>query len=63
MMQAGTLRQGDPGQLALFYFAPLFLLIQLSDSSQPPKEAEQLLTKHIEEFRIRHAMEENHGST
>ena len=62
MMKAGTLRQGDPGQLAIFYFAPLFLLIQLSDSSQPPKEAEQLLTAHIEEFRICYTTEEKHES-
>ena len=62
MMKAGTLRQGDPGQLALVYFAPLYLLIQLSDSSQPPKEAERLLTEHMEEFRIRYATEENHES-
>ena len=58
MMKAGTLRPGDPGQLALVYFAPLFLLIQLSDSSQPPEEAERLLRQHIEDFRIRYTTEE-----
>lgn len=58
MMKAGTLRPGDPRQLALVYFAPLFLLIQLSDSSQPPEEAERLLRQHIEDFRIRYATEE-----
>lgn len=58
MMKAGALRQGDPRQLALFYFAPVYLLIQLSDGPQPPKDAEQLLTAHIEEFRIRYATEE-----
>lgn len=62
MMKTGTLRQGDPRQLALNYFAPLFLLIQLSDSPQSPKDAEQLLSAHIEEFRIRYTTEENHGS-
>lgn len=58
MMKAGTLRPGDPGQLALVYFAPLFLLIQLSDGSQPPEEAERLLRQHIEDFRIRYTTEE-----
>lgn len=58
MMKAGTLRPGDPRQLALVYFAPLFLLIQLSDSSQPLEGAERLLRQHIEDFRIRYATEE-----
>ena len=58
MMKAGALRPGEPRQLALVYFAPLFLLIQLSDSSQPPEEAERLLRQHIEDFRIRYTTEE-----
>ena len=58
MMKAGTLRPGDPRQMALVYFAPLFLLIQLSDSSQPLEGAERLLRQHIEDFRIRYATEE-----
>ena len=58
MMRAGTLRQAEPRALAIQYFAPLLLLIQLSDSPQPPENAEHLLHQHIEDFRIRYTTEE-----
>ncbi len=50
LMANGILKKGDPKQLAVVYYAPLFLLISMADGSIDKDLATQLLNRHIEEF-------------
>lgn len=50
MMAAGTLKKNDPRQLAIEYFAPLFLLIHMSDADIGDADAERRLSEHIDRF-------------
>ena len=50
MMEQGTLRKGDPKQLALAFYAPLFLLISMADSQEDRTSCEALLDRHMEQF-------------
>lgn len=50
MMTNGILKAGDPGQLALEFFAPLYLLINMSDGVKNNVDAVKLLEEHIEHF-------------
>lgn len=53
MIVKGELRESDPGQLALEFYAPLYLLISIFDCSKDKEELMELLNNHIERF-IRH---------
>lgn len=55
MMQEGALQQADPKQLALEYYAPLHLLIQISDGANNRAANIALLKGHIERFMQRNA--------
>ena len=55
MMQKGALQQADPKQLALEYYAPLHLLIQISDGAHNRAANIALLKGHIERFMQRNA--------
>lgn len=50
MMQEGTLRHADAKQLALEYYAPFYLLIQISDRTNNQAAGIALLKGHIERF-------------
>lgn len=50
MTAEGLLRQTDPKQLAVAFYAPMYLLIHLSDHSIGKQEARELLNRHIEQF-------------
>lgn len=50
MMSRGILRQADPQQLALEYYAPLFLLITISDHAHDSAQPLSLLEHHMDRF-------------
>ena len=50
MMSRGILRQADPQQLALEYYAPLFLLIAISDHAHDSAQPLSLLEHHMDRF-------------
>ena len=50
MMSKGVFKETDPEQLALEFYAPMYLLINLSDSSNDKEKNLELLNKHIERF-------------
>ena len=50
MMKEGKIRKQNPELLALDFYAPLFLLIQMADSGTDVEHAEKLLEEHIGRF-------------
>lgn len=50
MMAWGLLREADPKQLALEFYAPLFLLISMSDHAENRADYPALLEQHIRRF-------------
>lgn len=56
MAENGRLRKANPKQLALEYYAPLFLLINLSDSAKNEAHYMALLSDHINRFIERNAI-------
>lgn len=50
MTADGLLRESEPNQLAVEFYAPMFLLIQLSDGAMDRQEARELLNGHNERF-------------
>lgn len=50
MMLKGLLREADPKQLALEFYAPLYLLINIADNSDDKTNLLELLNNHIERF-------------
>lgn len=50
MMQKGLLKEANPRQLALDFYAPLYLLVSISDSSKEKETLGRLLNQHIECF-------------
>lgn len=50
LMKEGTLREDDPKQLAAEFFAPMFLLISMSDGNLSPAEGERILSAQIDRF-------------
>ena len=50
MTENGTMEPGDPKRLAVEFYAPMFLLINMTDGTSEKAEAENLLKRHIEQF-------------
>jgi len=50
MMAEGVLKEADPKQLAVEYYAPLYLLIQMWDGSVDRETLTKLLENHIDRF-------------
>ena len=50
LIKKGVLREENPRQLAVEYYAPLFLLIHMYDIGGDNGEAVQILTKHTKHF-------------
>lgn len=59
MMLRGALARTDPKALALTYYAPMFLLIQLSDGGMDRTEALALLHRHMDDFFQTYAVRDN----
>lgn len=50
MIKKGVLREADPKQLAVEFYAPLYLLVNMSDGSNDKEKSIALLSSHIERF-------------
>ena len=50
MMINGRLREADPKQLALEFYSPLYLLINIADNSDDKANLLELLNNHFERF-------------
>ena len=50
MMKKGVLKQENPRQLAVEYYAPLFLLISMSDKTGNNEEYIDIISNHTEHF-------------
>ncbi|MGM9551511.1 MAG: TetR/AcrR family transcriptional regulator [Clostridia bacterium] len=50
MIEEGILQEADPKQLAVEYYAPLYLLVNMSDWSQNKEKAVEILNNHIDRF-------------
>ena len=57
MMKKGVLKQENPRQLAVEYYAPLFLLISMSDKSGNNEEYVEILSNHAKYFMQSHMMD------
>lgn len=53
MMKKGVLKNADPKQLAVEFYAPMYLLINMADRSDDKAGLAEMLNNHIERF-IRH---------
>ena len=66
MMKQGVWKQGNPKQMAVEFFAPLYLLLSISDAATSKKEKEEIVNlfmTHIDSFIERYAREkpQEHG--
>ncbi|MBQ6807219.1 MAG: TetR/AcrR family transcriptional regulator [Lachnospiraceae bacterium] len=50
MIAGGVMKEADPKQLAVEFFAPLFLLINMADANDNQVDAKDILSAHIERF-------------
>ena len=57
MIKCGVLKKNDPYQLAIEFFSPLFLLINMSDENESYGDIENRLIKHIDLFIESHTKE------
>lgn len=56
MMRAGRLREGDAHALAVAYYAPMLLMILMSDDQAAAPEPAALLERHIDRFMEEHVI-------
>ncbi|MGN0622662.1 MAG: TetR/AcrR family transcriptional regulator [Oscillospiraceae bacterium] len=54
LIKKGVLKEEDPRQLAVEYYAPLFLLINMSDKKGGNEEYTEILRGHIKQFKQNH---------
>lgn len=54
MIANGIIKQQNSKELAIEYYAPLYLMIEMSDGSDNKKEYTELLEQHIENFITQH---------
>lgn len=50
MISNGVLKEANPRQLAVEFYAPMYLLINIVDSSTDKEKLTELLNDHIERF-------------
>lgn len=55
MIAAGTLAQAEPRQLAVEFYAPMYLLIQMSDRAADRPRLQVILRAHIQRFMLRNS--------
>lgn len=58
MIRKGMLSEADPEQLAVEFYAPLFLLLNMDDRSQDRARSIELLSNHIEHFLLYNARQD-----
>lgn len=56
LTKKGVLKEENPRQLAVEYYAPLFLLINMYDKTRENEELIEILENHIKHFMESHAM-------
>lgn len=56
MMKKGVLKQENPRQLAVEYYAPLFLLIHMFDETGETEEFVEILSNHTKNFMQKYVM-------
>lgn len=61
MMSNGQLKESDPKQLALEFYAPMYLLISIADTSDDKASLLKLLDNHIERFIKNNKNQEKHN--
>ncbi|MCI7791632.1 MAG: TetR/AcrR family transcriptional regulator [Lachnospiraceae bacterium] len=57
LIQKGVLKEEDPRQLAVEFYAPLFLLINMFDKTGENEEYIEILSNHMKHFIQSHAMD------
>lgn len=50
MVKKGVLKKADPKQLAVEFYAPMYLLINMADRADDKAELAEMLNNHIERF-------------
>lgn len=50
MMKKGILKKADPKQLAVEFYAPMYLLINMADRFDDKAGLAEMLNSHIERF-------------
>ena len=56
MIQNGVLKEENPKQLAVEYYAPLFLLISMFDKMGENEDYVEILRKHTKSFMLTYAL-------
>ena len=56
LMKKGILKEDNPKQLAVEYYAPLFLLINMCDKMDETEEFVEILSNHTKRFMENHVM-------
>lgn len=57
LIKAGALKEENPRQLAVEYYAPLFLLISMSDKAEENRDFVEILRNHTEHFMQRYGVD------
>ena len=57
LIKKGILKKEDPGMLAIEFYAPLFLLINMSDKTEENGECVEIIRNHTERFMKNHVIE------
>lgn len=57
MIQKGVLKEENPRQLAVEYYAPLFLLISMFDKKGENKDYVEILRNHIKHFMLSYGLD------
>lgn len=56
LIQKGVLQEENPGQLAVEFYGPFFLLVNMFDKAGAGADFAAILGKHVESFLKRHAL-------
>ena len=57
LMEKGVLKKEDPRQLAIDFYAPFFLLVNMFDSAEESGDYVEILSNHTERFMQNHEIE------
>lgn len=61
LIQKGVLKEENPRQLAVEYYAPLFLLINMFDKTGEIEDYVEILSNHMKHFMENHVMNSGEG--
>ncbi|MGN0357434.1 MAG: TetR/AcrR family transcriptional regulator [Blautia sp.] len=62
LIQKGVLKKGIPRQLAVEYYAPLFLLVSMFDKTGENEDYVEILRNHTERFMQSHRVDSGEGT-